>query len=91
MINRFESGLSFEQDFERQFSPTQKIFKAINPFFFNFLRPDGAVEDDIEPLQGVKVSWSTESRFPIVTLEDLAINEEAQLFYQMYGNQLIEI
>ena len=90
-INEFESIGRFEQNFESQFHHTESMFRAINPYFFNFLRPDGAVEEDIEPLMGVKISWSSESKLPFIILEDLALNEEAQLFYQMYGNQLVAI
>jgi len=90
-INNPRNRQEFDQNFERQFYGTQTIFRAINPYFFNFLRPDGAIEEDIEPLHGVKISWSSKSRLPVIILENLEINEEAQLFYQMYESQIVGI
>lgn len=44
----------------------------------------------VEPVPGVTVDWIDGQWQPVVEIEDIGINEEAQLFYQQYRNQLID-
>lgn len=44
----------------------------------------------VEPVPGVVVDWIDGWEQPIVEIEDFGINEEAQLFYQQYRDQLID-
>jgi hypothetical protein len=42
-------------------------------------------------MPGIAIEWSASHRLPVVTLDSSAINEDSQLFLQMYGDQLVEI
>ena len=90
-INKNRYLQTFEQ-IKRQFdAPNTVVFSAINPSFFGFLRMTNASEEIVEPVPGVTIEWSESHRLPIVTLDSTAINEDSQLFLQMYGDQLVEL
>lgn len=85
-INKRESVNNFEQN---SFN-TKDEYIVINPFFFNFLKRSGAINDSVEVMAGVTIQWEEDRKQPIVTIEDFQYNEDAQLFLQMYGDQLLE-
>jgi hypothetical protein len=90
-INFNQTLNKFEQ-IKRQFhGPETTVFSAINPSFFGFLRDTQLPEERVEPMPGIAIEWSASHRLPVVTLDSSAINEDSQLFLQMYGDQLVEI
>lgn len=44
----------------------------------------------VEPVPGVNVDWIEGWQQPVIEIEDVGINEEAQLFYQQYRDQLVD-
>lgn len=83
-INIIDRGQEFEQTVHK------RIYTLISPYFFDFLRQSFAEEEVVEPVPGLQVHWSTDHHLPRVIVEDLELNEAAQLFLQMYGNLLVE-
>jgi uridine kinase len=47
-------------------------------------------KDRVEPMNGVSVDWIEGYPMPIIEIEDLATNEEGQLFLQQYADVLID-
>ena len=90
-INSFERAGMFELTGELDIGPQSRIFKAINPYFFNFFKQTSDPEEQVEALPGITIEWSSERRQPLVKLEAFAINQEAQLFYQLYEDQMVEM
>lgn len=88
-INSFERSGMFELTGKLPESP--RVFKVINPFFFNFLKRTNEIDEIIEALPGVTVEWAADHRQPLVKLDNFPINEEAQLFYQLYNDQMVEL
>jgi len=81
----------FEQIKQQFNGPETTIFSAINPSFFGFLRITHSTEERVEPMPGVVIEWSASHRLPIITLDSVKVNEDSQLFLQIYGDQLVEI
>ncbi len=90
-INNQESSQVLDQLRSLELGSTLSAFTVINPHFFNFLRRESAAYESVQPLPGVTVEWSPNHRLPQVYIEDFGINPDGQLFYQMYGDQLVEI
>ena len=90
-INSFEQAGMFELTGELDIGPQSRIFTAINPYFFNFFKRTSDPEEQVEALPGITIEWTKERRQPLVKLDAFAINQEAQLFYQLYENQMVEI
>jgi len=90
-INNQESLQVLDQLRNIELGGTLSVFTVINPHFFNFLRDSFGTYEAAQPLPGVTVEWSPNHRLPQVFIEDFAINPDGQLFYQMYGDQLVEV
>lgn len=48
------------------------------------------LKERAEPFDGVSIDWIEGSSTPIIEIEDMALREEAALFYQQMADQLIE-
>jgi hypothetical protein len=80
----------FEQKGMEEYTGKPRVFRAINPGFFDFLRRTFQEDETVLVLPGVTVEWRRESRLPVIVLEDFRINEDAQFFLGMYGDMLVE-
>ena len=90
-INNQESPRILDQLRNIELGGTLSAFTVINPHFFNFLRDSSGEYEATQPLPGVTIEWSPNHRLPQVYIEDFSINPDGQLFYQMYGDQLVEV
>lgn len=91
-INSYQKAGMFELNVPRKDGGSETAFIAINPYFFNFLkRTDASEPESTEPLPGVHVDWLKDRKQPIVTIDDFSISESGQLFYQMYGDQMVAL
>lgn len=89
-IKYLQNNRTFDYLANHNLTGTVSVFTVINPYFFDYLKKTSSPEETVELAGGIKIIWLEESRRPIVILDDFGINEQAQLFYQMYGNQLVE-
>jgi hypothetical protein len=90
-INSYDKSGMFELNVQNKHGNTETAFIAINPYFFNFLKCTSAGEEHAEPLPGVAIDWAHGRKQPVVTIDDMGINESGQLFYQMYGDQMVAL
>jgi len=69
----------------------QTTYWAINPFFFDFLKHTRQEDEHVEVVAGLTIDWTHKQRLPIITIDQTAPSEDAQLFVQIYKDQLVEV
>lgn len=84
-----ERGKIAQNGIERLETPT-----FIDKSAFDFYKEQDVhvilTKQRVEPVPGVTIDWINGWDQPIVEIEDIATNEEAQFFYQIYRDQLID-
>lgn len=80
-------GTVGETGVSRLETPTQLSAEAYEKYLSRGQFPS-LTKRRVEPVPGVTVDWIDGWDLPIIELEDFETNEGAQLFYQMYVNEL---
>lgn len=84
-----ERGRVVPNGLRRQETPTQ-ISKSSYEFYQSQSDNPRLFKQRAMPAPGVSVDWIDGWDQPIVEIEDFGTNEEAQFFYQMYRDQLVD-